>query len=590
MDRLIAVGALLLLLVPGAGAWQPSPEPLFSTVPAASADLANTATSVPPKGVSNRTLVGMRLDRLFDRLDRPVLLNVDGREWTATLERIDANIQGHRVWVGRIEGIPHSHVSFAERNGVVSGLINGVEETFAVQTVAPGVYALDRVAEAGRRELPPVVPAPAAPADASAFAASAGDDGSVIDVLLLYTPGARNAVGGHDSMNALVARIISDTNTIFARSGIVTRVRLAGSAEAPLPETTNMSNDLNVLSSTPAVQAARDSLRADLVQLIMNSPDSTACGIGYLFTQSYVSNPAAFSAYSIADYSCASQYTPTHEMGHNMGSHHAPDDAQGEQGLYSYSFGYKNPSAGFRTVMAYNCAGSCSRIANFSNPAVLYNGVPTGTSGQNNALSINNARIYAANMRQSLPAPAPPAAPTGLTSQVNGTNVTVSWNPVATATNYILQVGTAPGIYNLLTASLGNANAASGSVPPGLYFWRVIAANSAGQGPPSAEAQFTVGAAACVPPTAPLNFTHTVGPGRVVTLNWAPPTAGTPPITYVVEAGSASGLANLLSAPVGGITGGSISAPPGTFFVRIRAIAGCGPAGPPSNERVIVVP
>jgi hypothetical protein len=535
----------------------------------------------------------MRLDRLFDGANRSVLLNVDGRQWTAALERVDAGIDGHRVWVGTIEGIQYSHVSFAERNGIVSGLINSVDETLAVRTVAPGVYAIDRVAEAGRGELAPVVPPPAPAAEASALATGAGDDGSLIDVLLLYTPGARNAVGGQAPMHAMLAQIISDTNTIFSRSGIAARVRLAGSAEVALPETSNMSADLNVLSSTPSVNAARDSFRADVVQLIMNSPDPYACGVGYLFTQGYASNPSAFPAYSIADYSCVFQYTPTHEMGHNMGSHHAPQDVQpNDRGLYPYSFGYKNPAAGFRTVMAYTCPGGCTRIPNFSNPAVTHVGLPTGTSGQNNALSLNNARFAVANMRQSQTTPTPPAPPTGLQSQVNGSRASLSWNPVTTpvpATNYILEVGSASGVYNLLSVPLGNTSSISGTVPPGTYYWRVIAANSAGLGPPSAEAQFTAGTV-CTPPTAPLNFTHTVRPGRLVTLGWAAPAGGTPPFTYIVEAGSRSGLANLLAAPVGATTGGTVTAPPGTFYVRIRARTACGATGPASNERVIVVP
>jgi hypothetical protein len=153
----------------------------------------------------------------------------------------------------------------------------------------------------------------------------------------------------------------------------------------------------------------------------------------------------------------------------------------------------------------------------------------------------------------------------------------------------MLQVGTVSGVYNLLTVPLGSTTSVSGSAPPGTYFWRVIGANSAGLGTPSAEASFTLGAA-CTPPGAPVNFTHTVGPGRVVILSWSAPATGSGPFAYIIEAGTSSGLANILAAPVGGATSLSVTASQGTFFVRIRARNSCAPTSPPSNEQVIVVP
>jgi hypothetical protein len=71
-------------------------------------------------------------------------------------------------------------------------------------------------------------------------------------------------------------------------------------------------------------------------------------------------------------------------------------------GAFPYSFGYKNPSNLFRTVMAYDCpGGGCPRPLHFSNPNVNYLGNPTGTATQNNARSINNVRTTVANFRSS---------------------------------------------------------------------------------------------------------------------------------------------------------------------------------------------
>jgi hypothetical protein len=239
--------------------------------------------------------------------------------------------------------------------------------------------------------------------------------------------------------------------------------------------------------------------------------------------------------------------------------------------------------------MAYSCPSGCPRIANFSNPAVINasNGRGTGTAAQNNALSINNTAATVANFRQQVTVTVP-SAPTNLRSQASASNATIAWDAVSSATGYAIQVGSASGVYNLLpNLPIGNTTTVSGSVGPGTYYWRVLASNSAGTSAPSAEAQITVGG--CTAPGPPQNFTHTIAGGRVVTLTWASPTVGAGPFSYTIDAGSASGLSNVLVAPVGGITSISVAAPPGTYFVRVRASNGCATSSG-SNERTIVVP
>jgi hypothetical protein len=557
---------------------QPAP-PLFVT------------TNAPATLRADGDVVGMRLDRLFEQSTGRVLLNVGGHEWIARFDRLDTDLQGHRAWVGAIEGIDHSHVSFAERDGVVSGLINAISEVFEVRTIVPGAYALSRVDVAAQEgELEPLIDARADAMDAGATSLPqmAPDDRRSIDVLMLYTPGARTKLGGDAQIQALIAQIVSDTNTIFGRSGITTRVRLVGSQEFALTESTSMSTDLESVTNSAAARTLRDSFRADLVQLLEETAHE--CGIAWLLTSLSSTN---FNGYSIADVDCVSSYTPTHEMGHNMGSHHAPED-NASFALFEYSFGYKDAARGFRTVMAYACTNAdCPRIPNVSNPEITQSGGLTGASLQNNALSINNAAQTVANFRQAATA-TPPSAPTGLRSDVAGNNVTLSWNPVTSddtpapdaATSYTLQVGSASGLSNVFAQNVGNTTTVSGAVPSGTYFWRVIAANNGGQSPPSAESTFSAGA--CATPGAPQDFNFSLA-GRVATLTWTPPAAGTEPFTYILEAGSSSGLANRFNGAVGGITTLTVQAPPGTYFVRVRAQNACG-AGGASAERIIVIP
>jgi hypothetical protein len=90
-------------------------------------------------------------------------------------------------------------------------------------------------------------------------------------------------------------------------------------------------------------------------------------------------------------------------------------------------------------------------------------------------------------------------------------------------------------------------------------------------------------------PGTPANLSATVA-GTTVTLTWTAPATGGTPSTYIVEAGSVSGAANLATASTNSAaTGATFSGvPPGTYFVRVRAGNALG-ASLPSNEIVVTV-
>jgi hypothetical protein len=176
--------------------------------------------------------------------------------------------------------------------------------------------------------------------------------------------------------------------------------------------------------------------------------------------------------------------------------------------------------------------------------------------------------------------------PTNLNADVRGTTVTVSWSDPNNLpeTTYVIRVGSVPGASNIFVGSVGSMTSASGSVPAGTYYWRVIAVSGSLSSPASVEANFSVGDCA---PTPPRDLTATVV-GNRVTLQWLGGQGGSIQTNYLVEAGSRSGSADVAVFPIGGVTTFGGDAPPGQYYVRIRAQNACG-LSHPSNEQIVSV-
>jgi hypothetical protein len=226
------------------------------------------------------------------------------------------------------------------------------------------------------------------------------DDGSVIDVLVVYTPSARNGAGGTSAIQGLAVSAIEVTNQAYINSGVQTTVRLAHLAEVNYNETGSFSQDLSNLRTgvVPGVLALREEFDADLVAMLNDS--SGACGIAYLM-QSL--DPGFESlGFSVTDYACAvGNLTFPHELGHNMGCQHDVNNA-GSNPIFPYSFGWRWTTTGGqlrRSVMAYSPG---ARVPHFSNPDVSNGGTPTGVvSAADNARTINNTAYIVSNFRVS---------------------------------------------------------------------------------------------------------------------------------------------------------------------------------------------
>lgn len=172
-----------------------------------------------------------------------------------------------------------------------------------------------------------------------------------------------------------------------------------------------------------------------------------------------------------------------------------------------------------------------------------------------------------------------------------GSSVLLNWlapNDGGAPTSYSIEAGSGTGLADLANVPTGSTalSFGAGGVPDGTYFVRVRASNSIGVSPPSNEATLVVGCTGA--PGPPAALTIVTNSGGTVALAWQASLGG--PTSYVIEAGTASGLADLVAVDLGSsnvsMSAGGVGA--GRYFLRVRGRNRCG-LGAASNEIVLVV-
>jgi hypothetical protein len=388
---------------------------------------------------------------------------------------------GALVWTGRIEGEPVGDVVLAVVDRVLSG--SAVWPGGAYRIGFDGsTHVVEQIDHDRFPEGHCFEEVPGGVADVAEAPVVNADDGSLVDVLVVYTPAARAAAGGAAAIQALITTAVAETNAGYANSGVIQRLRLAAAQEISYTEsgttTSDMSTDLGRVTGTSdghmdSVHALRDAVHADVVSLIVtgyNNPYG-ACGVAWLMAGN--SPGFAPNAFSVVDRTCATGYFSFgHEIGHNMGLNHARSDPTGT-GAFPYSYGYKWP--GYRTVMAY---APGTRVLHFSNPNVTYGGVPTGVietspSSAYNALSLNNTRVTVANWRTAPAASIRVEAPNGGESWRAGSTRTVSWTSADLPAGAVVHVTYSGGGQRVVTNRTPGGLIASVPASQGSHLWTV---------------------------------------------------------------------------------------------------------------------
>ena len=380
-----------------------------------------------------------------------ITLNLfDDTTYTGIIEHVETTDSGYAAW-GRLDGVALGTVTLVVNGDLVAGTVRSPLGVYDISMAADGSYVVSEIDES---KLPPLLP-PSSPDDdaeeeqgpsgaslsssstsTATSTATTTDDGSVIDVMVVYTPQVIFSVGGEAAFRTRMDLWQAEANQALSNSGAIPRIDIVH-----LHKTSYTSSFLGIrydrdrLRGTSdgdmdEVHALRDTYAADLVHLIGDA--ATCRGVSmFAVTRSTGQQPTgdASSGFAVTDLSCPG-FVFAHELGHNFGLHHdryalwynPPNDA-----AYAYGVGYVNQrafdagatsSSRWRTVMAYNsqCSSSainCPRVLYFSNPEISHPvsgdpmGIPatattTGILGPSDAqLALDNTSPIVAAFRES---------------------------------------------------------------------------------------------------------------------------------------------------------------------------------------------
>ena len=302
---------------------------------------------------------------------------------------------------GSLAGEPETRFQLAVNRGAVAGILMAGDA---------GVYRIrsDRAGLPVAQQIDPGVGLSCIVLDAVGPAAlpvgGPCDDGSVIDVLVVYTTAARDEAGGIAAIEAEIDLAIQFNNDAYADSEIalswnLVHVRqLEAGADPSLSELADPDDGV-----VDGVHALRDAYGADAVGCIVDGGG----GVAYGLLDLNPGNPEF--AFNVSGLNSMPSVL-AHEIGHNLGCCHALGDGGGcpaEGGLlFPYSNGHRffgDSGEQWRTIMAYPPGSPAVR---FSNPQVLFDGQPTGVplgddNEAYNARTINNRAATVEGFRTS---------------------------------------------------------------------------------------------------------------------------------------------------------------------------------------------
>ncbi|PZU52609.1 MAG: hypothetical protein DI561_12285 [Thauera sp.] len=393
-------------------------------------------TGEPPAEVAHPVAFNLIALSALEPGDDVTLSIPEHGDYRVRYDRTDAGDADTTTWVGHLAdyGSEFRVIVTSGPNGSVGNILTPSGELMLVDSggtqwlvdpVRSGLSQFESEhADAVGEEVPAAAGGVTALGGTSA-AADAGTTGSttagsgtaangsetMIDLLVLYTPGFKKKHGS--VFGTRIAQLVALANQAYVDSGVPMRLRLVASEQVNDSDTTGNSTTLSALARATGayrtVPALRKKYGADLVTVVRPfymTAQGGSCGVGYVggYNGSNIAYYGNY-AYSVvsdgrdmagSNYYCT-DYTFTHELGHNMGLMHDRATVArqgGGQGSHPYAFGHGR-SGSFGSIMSY----ISPVIGRFSNPDLtdcggsFACGVPvTDPASAHNALALRNNR------------------------------------------------------------------------------------------------------------------------------------------------------------------------------------------------------
>ncbi|NUO76121.1 MAG: hypothetical protein HOQ32_08920 [Lysobacter sp.] len=343
-------------------------------------------------------------------------VELDGRVLTANRNKVERTETGETVWYGNFgprnsaksrSGVDPLNSAILVRSGdTVTGTLRSGGKLYRVRPLPGGEHAIVEVDESrlpadhphDYNRLPTIrMAAPADDGRVGAFGIPPGPT-ATIRVMVVATNQAVSAYGGN--MQSLIQLAVAESNQGYVNSNVGINLVLASYTTTSYTESGNFSTDLARFRGTSDgymdnIHTTRNSSAADVGVIIINN--SGYCGLA-----SGIGSTAA-TAFAAVYWDCATgYYSFAHEIGHLQSARHDPA-TDPSTSPYAYGHGYRyQPASGtrWRTIMAYNCSPSCTRLNYWSNPSITYGGVPMGTTTQSdNQRVLVNTKATVAGFR-----------------------------------------------------------------------------------------------------------------------------------------------------------------------------------------------
>ncbi|WP_170764612.1 reprolysin-like metallopeptidase [Ruegeria lacuscaerulensis] len=198
--------------------------------------------------------------------------------------------------------------------------------------------------------------------DSNPYGLPIGKPKGILSIGVIYSAAAKTSMPTIDlGIRSAVGRM----QGAMGSPNFYTKVEISELSQTSFKETSDSASDLSRLRANSEIAQLRNRTKSDFIAFIGDY--TSVCGRGYLNENLQPSDES--NAFSVTSYSCLSNETLAHEVGHNIGLRH---DSETDSGG-SINHGYIAHGPRRRSIMAYNAPCSrrgynCPKVNRYSSP------------------------------------------------------------------------------------------------------------------------------------------------------------------------------------------------------------------------------